>query len=380
MLILLGTLLLLVVFTAILASCSINNSARNMDPLFESQWGLHNDGIGEKVKFNDAPHDKAEFVKNIDINAIEMREKQQLYKKNIKPIVVAVIDTAIDFTHEDLAGTQWINEGEIPDDGLDNDGNGYLDDVSGFNFSNDAKREYNLSDSEHGTMCAGIIAAQDNGIGINGVAALSNIKLMSLVIYEAEESGELSASPKELIEAIIYAENMGADICNLSLELRSESEALKECILNSDMLFVVSAGYNNNPLLNTDIEKKPIYPASYNLDNTISVASVGTDGRLSSFSNKGGNIVDLAAPGDCILSTAPNNEYHYFSGCSAAVSFVTGVATVLYATDENSSPEKVKNSIVGSVNKVSYLKAKVKSGGILNGGESIDLFVNSMGF
>jgi subtilisin family serine protease len=143
---------------------------------------------------------------------------------------------------------------------------------------------------------------------------------------------------------------------------------------NSKMLFIVSAGNSDNRLINIDIDKKPVYPASYKLPHAICVASVGESGRLSAFSNKGGDTVDIAAPGENIISTSINNEYKTFSGCSAAVPFVTGVAALLFAMDDNATPEDVKKAIIDNVSRNEFLEGKIKSSGIIDGGAAVAAF------
>jgi subtilisin family serine protease len=344
------------------------------DPLFGSQWGLLNDGEGKDVDTDTAIHDEAKFVAGIDINVKQLWEKQRTLNANQEgEVVVALIDTAVDFSHEDLSGIQWVNKVEVADDGLDNDHNGYIDDINGWDFISDSGiSDENIFD-EHGTLCAGIIAAKHNGKGIDGIATYSNVRIMSLSVLSSAESPIAKGDEEELIAAINYAESMGAHICNLSLEVKSSSEKLRNAIENSNMLFVVSAGNNDNFIFNIDIDKKPIYPASFNLDNVICVTSVGVNGKLSSFSNKGKKTIDVAAPGDCIISTGLNNEYHYFSGTSAAVPFVTGVAAALFSINKGISPTDVKNAILSSAAKNDYLVEKIKSEGIINGAGAISI-------
>jgi subtilisin family serine protease len=371
--VLIGVLLFPLVLSV--SSCA-SQSESEEDPLFRSQWGLFNDGNGKDVDTESAAHDKAEFVTGIDIKAKQMWEKQRTLGENQEnEVFVALIDTAVDFSHEDLSGIQWVNKAEVADDGIDNDHNGYIDEINGWDFVADVDISGENIFDEHGTLCAGIIAAKHNGLGIDGIAAFSKVQIMSLSVLSSTGLPIAEGNEEDLVAAINYAESMGADVCNLSLEMDSPSEKLRHAILGSDMLFVVSSGNNDNAIFNINIDKKPVYPASFGFDNAICVTSVGADGKLSSFSNKGNKTVDVAAPGDCIISTGLNNEYHYFSGCSAAVPFVTGVAATLFSINKETSPSDVKDAILSSVVKNDYLIGKIKSEGIIDGATALSILL-----
>lgn len=180
----------------------------------------------------------------IDIN---IDEAWDIYSDSGKEVIVAIVDTGIDYTHEDLSGNIWTNNGEIANNGIDDDGNGYVDDVYGWNFYNNSNKVYNGSEDDHGTHGAGtIIASADNGKGIAGIVQSENVKVMSVKALGGRNGAGSTAS---VIQAIQYAEANGADICNLSLGTSNNDDALYQTIANSNMLFVVAAG---NDSQNTD--------------------------------------------------------------------------------------------------------------------------------
>ena len=198
-------------------------------------------------------------------------------------------DTGIDYTHEDLAGAIWVNEDEIPGNGIDDDGNGYIDDVHGWNFYDHTNQVYTGDEDSHGTHGAGTIAASSNNqIGISGIVPGERVKIMPVKALGGSDGSGTTAS---LIQAIHYAEANGASICNLSLSSSKNDRALYQAIAQSNMLFIVAAGNDS-----ANIDLSPTYPASYNLDNILSVANLCYDGVLHHTSNYGASSVDLAAP------------------------------------------------------------------------------------
>ena len=233
-------------------------------------------------------------------------------------VTVAVIDTGVDINHEDLKNNIWSNPNEIAGNGIDDDEDGYIDDVNGWNFCDNNNVVNTVGDEEHGTHVAGIIAAEkDNGIGIVGVAPKA--KIMPLKVFK---NGVAYTS--DIINAIEYAEAHGAKIVNCSWGSNENNLALKEAIQNSGLLFICAVG---NGAQNIDVN--PIYPAAFDCENIISVASLSKNGVLSAFSNYGENSVDVAAPGDGIVSTLPGNVYGVKSGTSMAAAFVTGEIALL---------------------------------------------------
>ena len=228
----------------------------------------------------------------------------------LNEVTVAVLDSGVDINHADLAGHISVNSGEKAD-GRDNDGNGYTDDIHGWNF---AGANNDVSDFDgHGTHIAGIIAAESNNIGVMGIA--QNARILPLKVIE-NGTGYTS----DIIEAIKYAESRGASVANCSFGSTYFNYALYEAMEESSMVFVCAAG-NTGTISN-------IYPASYNLPNVLSVASVNNEGRLADNASYGQN-VDIAAPGVDIYSTAPGNLYTYESGSSYAAAAASGAAAAL---------------------------------------------------
>ena len=227
-------------------------------------------------------------------------------------VVVAVIDDGVDFGHPDLAGHQWVNAGESGTDAdgdaketnnIDDDGNGYIDDVNGYDFANDDNTVHDALEDFHGTHVAGTIAASSDGDNVVGVAP--DVEIMA-VKFLGGPFGSLSSA----IEAIEYAADNGAKISNNSWGyVGTPDPALKDAIDASGMLFVASAGnekINNDTGFDVGPFNVRAYPASYNLPNVLSVAAVNNTGKLAGFSNFGEKSVDVSAPGVDVLSTVPS--------------------------------------------------------------------------
>ena len=203
-----------------------------------------------------------------------------------KDIIVGVIDTGIDASHPDLRDNMWVNKGEIPGNGIDDDGNGYIDDQYGWNFRENKKDGYD--DNSHGTHCAGTIGAKGNNtLGVTGVAW--NVSLMSLKFLGWHGYGYIS----DAVEAINYATDMGAHVLSNSWTGGGYSRALFNAISRYDQsggIFIAAAGNNAK-----DNDQRPSYPASYDINCIIAVASTTSKDKLSSFSNYGKKSVDIAA-------------------------------------------------------------------------------------
>lgn len=257
-----------------------------------------------------------------------------------KGVTVAVIDTGVDINHCDLTDNIFTNESEIQD-GLDNDGNGYKDDIHGWNFSDYTDAENNGNNSvyknaeedTHGTHIAGIISAGLNEKGIAGVAP--EAKILPVKFMKGDKGTLFNA-----IKSIEYAEMMGARIANCSWEIERYSQFLYDAINNSDMLFVCAAGNDGN-----NMQEYPCYPAAYNADNIISVAASDANGKLAEFSNYGAG-TDIAAPGKNIYSTLPENSYGMLDGTSMAAPFVSGAAALLLSINAELTAEEISGRII----------------------------------
>ena len=270
------------------------------DPMFGNQWALYNDG-----SFSEGEN---QAIAGADIDMIPAWE----ITRGSSDVVVAVIDSGIDYNHPDLAANMWRNPGEIPGNGLDDDGNGFVDDVVGYDFGGATYESGPDSDPMdkvgHGTHVAGIIGAVgDNGIGISGVSP--NVRLMAVKNF----SDYGSASDFNSIKAIAYATANGAAVINASWGGSSFNEALKQAIADAGQLGVLFVAAAGNDSLNIDFDM-PLqvgYPAGYSLPNLLAVASTDEADETSYFSNSGMERVHLAAPGSSILSTVPAREIFF---------------------------------------------------------------------
>jgi len=313
------------------------------DPSLSDQWGLHNIG-------------QTGGIVDVDIDAPEAW--QQSTGSNV---VVGVIDSGIDYTHPDLNDNMWVNTGEIAGNGLDDDGNGYVDDVYGYDFINNDSDP--IDDNSHGTHVAGTIAAEtNNGIGVAGVAP--DAQLMALKIFDAAGTTTTFA----ITQAIEYATLMGADLTNNSWGGGSFSQAIYDAIAAAgaaDQLFIAAAGNGGPDFIGDNNDLIPHYPSNYDLDNIIAVAATDHTDQLGVFSNYGATSVDLAAPGVDIWSTIPGG-YGIKSGTSMATPHVAGVAAQVLSQDPSLSFQQVKQAILDGVDPVAALAGTSVTGGRLN--------------
>ena len=310
------------------------------DPFFSSEWGLHNSG-------------QSGGIVDADIDAPEAWD----ISTGSGSIIVAVIDTGIDYNHPDLADNLWTNAGEIAGNNLDDDDNGFIDDVHGFNFV--ANTGNALDDNSHGTHVAGTIGAVgNNGIGIAGVAF--DVQLMAVKFLNSSGSGSTSNA----IKSLNYAVAQGAKISNNSWGGGGFNSALSSAINSARAaghIFVAAAGNSG-----TDNDTTPFYPASYTQDNVVAVTATSRIDALASFSNYGDSSVDLAAPGLSIYSTLPGGGYGYKSGTSMAAPHVTGALAVVWDVHPDWTYSQVIEEVLGSVDVLPALSGKVATGGRLN--------------
>ena len=313
------------------------------EPLSSYQWGMVNNGQNIANSIG---------TSGVDINL----ENAWNITKGDSQVVVGVVDTGIDINHPDLKDRIWVN----PD--VQADKNQYPNDVNGWDFYNNDNIVFNPTDGDdHGTHVAGIIAASLNNIGVSGVAP--NVKIMPLKFMGPNEG-----TTSDAIRAIQYAESKGVKILNFSWGGTDYDSALKDAISNSGCLVIASAGNDG-----TNNDTAPDYPASYKLDNIISVAAIDNKGTLADFSNYGPNTVSVAAPGVDILSTVPKGfngysyrtAYEYYSGTSMAAPFVTGIAALLYS-DGIHDPLTIKQDILKSSKPLSSLTGKIITGGMVD--------------
>src|SRR6266540_429935 len=297
------------------------------------------------------------------VSAREKRRFGQIWgvSTGSRNVVVGVIDTGVDFGHPDLAPTMWINPGEdcpgCRANGVDDDGNGYVDDWRGWDFVNHDNDPFD--DAGHGTHVAGTIgAAGNNGIGISGVNW--NVSIMALKFLSASGTG----STADAVSAILYASAEGAVVTNNSWGGEDFSQALRDAIAAADAsgsLFVAAAG---NSFADTDTE--PNYPSSFDLPNVVSVAATDASDRRAWFSNYGRRTVDLGAPGTNIYSTWPGRSYRYEDGTSMATPHVSGAAALAKAAFPDATAVGLKALLLRTVDPNSALAASSTTGGRLN--------------
>jgi subtilisin family serine protease/subtilisin-like proprotein convertase family protein len=318
------------------------------DPQFSSQWDWNNTGqTGGTV--------------DADIDAPEAWD----IATGSVSTLVAVIDTGVDYTHPDLAANMWTNPGEIPGDGIDNDGNGFIDDIHGYDFANNDGNP--MDDHGHGTHVAGTIGAVgNNGIGVTGVNW--NVRIIAVKFLDSSGNGTTA----DAIRALNYAVQMGAQVSNNSYGGSTAEDAdplFEQAIRNAanyGHIFVAGAG---NSTSNNDVE--PFYPASFDADNIVAVAATDNNDQLASFSNYGVGSVDLAAPGVDILSTQPGGQYGLLSGTSMASPHVAGVIALVRSVHPEWNYHQTIDSVLNSVDYLPALEGRTITGGRLNAARAL---------
>lgn len=281
-------------------------------------------------------------------------------------VTVGVMDSGIQTNHEDLIDNIWVNTGEIVGDGIDNDGNGYIDDIYGWNCS-DSNGDVSYV-SNHGVHVAGIVSAvTDNSKGVASVAR--NAKIASIKIFNSSGKSTLSY----IIEGINYAKKNDINIINCSFGgagWGSTSVSIVKSAIEAvpDIFFVIAAGNIATSTPQADNDKVAVYPSQLtkDLDNVISVANTTSSDELNEKSHYGAKSVDIAAPGTDIYSTIPTNSYKIMSGTSMSTPMVTSTVAVMRAVNPNISAKEIKETLCSSSDKLSALTGKVISGGRLN--------------
>jgi thermitase len=344
------------------------------DPKFSSQWGMNDIGVKDAWK-----------------------------KASGQGIIVAVIDTGVDYTHEDLSPNLWRNPGESGQDsqghdkgtnGIDDDNNGFVDDVVGWDFVSNDNKPFDLAveplqllagggNPGHGTHCAGNVGAKaDNGLGVAGVAP--NVKIMALRFISDKGEGTTA----EAIKAIHYAVDNGAKVLSNSWGSEgeddsqgAENKALRDAVKyaqDKNVLFVAAAGNGHKGVgYSNDSDPKPSYPATYDFDNIVSVAAIDSNNQLGAFSNWGPKTVHLAAPGVAVFSTTVGGNYSdtvideygfhvTWDGTSMACPHVAGAAAVYWSMHPEKSYKDVKDALIKSAKKIPSLAGKVVSEGKLD--------------
>ncbi len=318
------------------------------DPMFEEQWALNNVGQNGGKE-------------NAHIDALKAWAKTQ----GSQDVVIAVLDSGVDYTHRDLITNMWIRPDNIPqykDDQL-----GTFNDKNGFNATDNLSDP--MDDNGHGTHCAGIIGAEgNNGEGVSGINW--KVEIMPLKFIGRGGFG----STKDAIEAINYAVNrkragVNVRVINASWGSTMYSKPLEDAIRaagEEGILFVAAAGNNS-----TNNDSRPHYPSNYKLSNVISVAALDRNDQMASFSNFGIKTVHVAAPGKDILSTWLNDEYREASGTSMATPYVAGVAALILASEPDLTVAQLRERVLQSVDKLDALDGKVENGGRINAAKAL---------
>ena len=250
-------------------------------------------------------------------------------------VVVAVLDTGVDYNHPDLKDKIWTNPNEIPGNGIDDDNNGYIDDAQGWNFVDNTNSTIDVNG--HGTHVAGTIAGENNGFGVTGIAY--DAKIMSIKVLNEQGSG----SSNTVADGIYYAVNNGADIINLSLGSNFPNSTLETAIQyasSQGAVVVMAAGNNSYPF--------PGYPARYANNWGLAVGAVDRNSQMANFSNKAGlnSFPYVTAPGVGIYSSLPGNEYGTYSGTSMAAPHVAGVVALMLSANPNLTNGEIRQIII----------------------------------
>lgn len=337
------------IFQAINQTTGVERMLANVDAddRFGLLWGLKNDGRNEPDRNGGLSTETG--VSGVDVNAMKAWE----ITKGSRDVTIAVIDTGIDYNHPDLKDNMWVNAKEIPGNNKDDDGNGYVDDVYGWNAATDLGNP--MDGNGHGTHCAGTIGAVHGNGGVAGVMA--DVKMMAVKFLTDSGSGTLV----DAIEAIDYATKMDVDLMSNSWGGGGFTQALFDSIKaasDKGILFVAAAG---NSTSNNDT--RPNYPSNYETENMVAVAAMTHQDQLASFSSYGKRTVHVSAPGRNIMSTTPNNGYSVYSGTSMATPHVSGVLG-LYLAQEGRRPhdETIERLMATSVPSSAYRRTTISGG------------------
>lgn len=326
------------------------------------------DTVGEEsLPFNDPLLHRQWAMRSSERSGISaLNAYNEFDLSSAQEVIVAVVDTGVEVYHEDLRDIMWKNPGEIAGNGIDDDDNGYIDDIYGINTivrDADGNPSSDVSDKHgHGTHVSGIIAAkQNNSIGVAGIAP--NVKIMAL--RAVPNWGD--ETDVDVVESFIYAAKNGAKIINCSFgkSVNEDGSAVSDAIefINKEYGTLVIAAAGND---SSNIDQYKKYPASFQNEGLLVVASSNSWGGLSYFTNYGLKNVDLAAPGSGILSTFSGGDYQSHSGTSMATPVVAGVAAVVLGLNPNYNYLDLKNYLMFHTSSVSSYEGKMQSAGRIN--------------
>ncbi len=331
-------------------------SATPNDTYYSLLWGLNN--TGQTVN-----RDRGTANADIDANlAWDVWTGSSSF-------VVGMCDSGILRTHQDLAANIWSNPGEIPGNGIDDDGNGYVDDTWGWDFYNNDNDP--TDDNGHGTHTAGTVGAVgNNGVGVTGVCW--NVKLAALKIGAADGSISVTAA----VNALNYCVGKGIKLSNHSWGGGASNTSLNNAITaarNAGHLVIAAAGNGGADGRGDNNDVTPSYPASYSQDNIIAVAAIDNDNKLATFSNYGASSVDIGAPGVTIAScyNTSTSSYVYLDGTSMATPHVTGVAALVWSKNPTWTYAQVRDKLYSSGKAVTALSGKTTTGKCVNANNAI---------
>ncbi|MFN7937696.1 MAG: S8 family peptidase [Bryobacteraceae bacterium] len=291
-------------------------------------------------------------------------------------VYVGVIDEGIQYNHPDLAGQVWVNPHDPPN-GVDDDGNGYVDDVNGWDFANNDNTIYDGGSKgsldNHGTHVSGTIGAKANTAGVVGVN-------WAVTLISGKFLGRNGGTTANAVKAVDYFTDLktrhGLNIVatNNSWGGGGYSQALYDAIgraNTANILFVAAAGNGNRFGIGINLDSTPSYPASYNNANIIAVAAIDKTGKLASFSNYGASSVDIGAPGVSVISTVAGGKYDTYSGTSMATPHVTGAIALYAAQSGSTDAAAIKDAILSKAAATSSLSGKTVTGGRLDVNASV---------
>lgn len=309
-----------------------------------------------ETKPNDTSYKKQWHHKNI------VSEKAWDKSTGSSEVLVAVIDTGISLNHPDLKNNIWVNAKEIAGNNIDDDGNGFVDDVKGWDFAN--KDNNPEDDHSHGSHCAGLIGAEGNNK--TGVAGVNwKIKMMALKMFKGSGAG----SDADGAKAIVYAADNGAKIISASWGGEETASVLYDAInyaRQKGVLFVAAAGNNRS-----NADRKQFYPSGYNLPNIISVGASTSGNGVAEFSNYGLHSVHIASPGLNIFSTSVKATYETMSGTSMATPIAAGVAALALAVKPDLSMTDLRNAVLNSAAPMKNWKTKAATGGLVQASTAV---------
>lgn len=317
------------------------------DTFFNRQWNLLNMGEGGAGK------------PGADIGATRAWD----LTTGSDDVVVAILDTGTDLSHPDLAPNAWVNTREVAGNGADDDNNGFVDDINGWNFIRNSGAVYeNANVDFHGTAVAGVIGARgNNGIGVSGIAW--RVKLMALKFLGAD-----GGSTSDAVKAINYAialrkKGVNLRVINASWGGPSNIASLRNAIIaagDAGILFVAAAGNGGGDGVGDDIDEQPDYPSAWTseIPSLISVAALDMSDGLTEFSNYGLKNVCVGAPGEQIITTLPDGGYGWATGTSFAAPHVSGIAALIWSRESSLSPSRIRERIVSTSEPVLALASK----------------------